>query len=477
MLSSKFRRFLLKVSISIFLTNIIAMAQPLPKFKKIKQDSTLIWGEAVLPKRNKAKERAQVNLLSKIQVTINSKFTDMTSEKRVGDSISLSSKSKSKISNYTGMYLKGLDRKYSKRDSMWSVIAYIHRDSLKSSFEHKKEKIIHYARNGIAALKKGDLEDGLKYLYWGYLLSRNYPYKLKLICLTGAKKQNPQLSFQNKISSTFDDITIKTKKCYKDGNVIMAPLQCYYKGNPISKAYFQYYSGYGTEYAVIENGKIDIPLYDKPVNDSRKLTLTFEYAYENSMVVDTQVEILHNFYSDIEFDNQKTIEIEFPWINKNETTQSQKITEKNKSDNKKDSSLYSNSKNNTDSVDKNQELVKKSKPVNIGTKKSKKQNKNVTEVSDINLSKAIQSLLKNIQDRKRFLKLLVQYKKLDKLYFGNKNDFDKKENSYVSIIDKNSVYALLYFNGEKYFNLKSNKKYIDLKSNFKGKRMIWIKEK
>lgn len=463
----------------IFLcSNILAQKQTEPQ--DLKNDSLFLWGEAVSNDRAEARQRAEVNLLSKIQVSINSSFMDMVSESQSGDSVSIKAKTRSQISNYTGMYLKGLKRIYIKKDNTWTVLVFIHKDSLRKSFKYRRDKITHYARNGIVAVKKGDLENGLKYLYWGYLLSRNYPDEMKIVCLTGGKSVRPRIAFQSKVSSILDNIKITARECYKDGSVIMAPLKFEYNGKPITKSYFNYYSGVGTDYAVIENGKIDIPIYDDPVSDSRKLTLNFEYEYFNEMSIDPEVKALHKFYKDVNFVNQKTVTIIFPW---NKDTLSQKDDTLLVSSD----SLQSNkSQGDTTQPDSANKIIDTAN--NRGSADSLKdasadsinnQPKPVSEKVAKKIeskTEAMQILIENKNDTHRFLQLLVQYKKLGKLSFGKRDDFAELSDIFVAIIDNKSVCNILLFTGKNYIDVESKIRYKDLKPKFKGKRLIWIKE-
>ncbi len=447
--------------------------------ESIKTDTLYLWGEAISQNRSKARQQAEINLLSKIQVSINSSFMDMLSESQSGDSVAIESETRSQVSNYTGMYLKGLQRKYIKQDNTWTVLAYIHKDSLKKSFNLRKEKIKHYARNGMAAVRKGDFENGLKYLYWGYLLSRNYPNKVKIVGLSGGKSVRPQIAFQSTVSSLLDNIKITAKECYKDGSVIMAPLTFEYNGKPINKAYFNYYSGVGTDYAVIENGKIDIPIYDQPVNDTRELTLNFEYEYINEMGVDPEVKSLHQFYKDINFVNQKTVTIIFPW-------------NKDRSPAAKDTQIVS-----SDSIKSNKNLIDTTDSDSTSIIADTAGNKSDSEITSEQTKASIDSLtmvkkmekdqlnpetesmqvlIDNKDDTKRFLQLLVQYKKLGKLSFGNRDDFADLNDLFVVILDKKNVCNILLFTGQNYIDIESKTKYESLETNFKGKRLIWVKE-
>jgi|GEM_PF-2510033 len=393
-------------------------SQPLES-SQIKSDPHYVWGEAEAAKREKARHQAEYNLMTKIQVSMNISITDIQSEHM--DSTEIVQKM------YTGMTLRGLQRIYKKQNPKWDVLAYIHEDSLKASFHSRRKKILSYVATGYTLLEQDKIGDALRNFYWAYLLMRAYPYDLTGQGIPGIEnKIHLQVLLQNIINRILQTISVQAEKCYKEGNVAIAPLRFIYKEQPIRHLNFVYYSGQGNEYVPLDatdNGSIDIPLYDTPTSRIRKLTLIVEYAYKSEMENDDSIKQLNDIFTSTSFNNLKNVTLVFPWIPPPA------------------------------------EAKKESPPSPIVPK-----------------TEALEVLYGNRYDTNRFLEVLEQYKKLGILKYGQRKKFGTGKGCYVAVANNSSVADILYFNGKEYIEVKSNNKYKNLHNTFSGKRVIWIRE-
>ena len=179
------------------------------------------------------------------------------------------------------------------------------------------------------------------------------------------------------------------------------------------------------EYASVEDGLSDVPIYDKITSQSRKLTISFVYAYANEMTSDPEIAGLYNIFKDIEFRKIKNVSVTFPWF-----------------------------KHEGKSVEK-----APSKDLMLPEPK--------TEAL---------SVLKLRRETVEFLDVLEQYSKLGILRYGRKNEFEDTVGCYVAVANDKEVIEILYYDGLKFISTKSGMIYSDLSKNFKGKRQIWIKE-
>lgn len=395
---------------------LVSLAQSVP-FEMIKADSSYIWGESVNENREEARRQAEVNLVSKVQVSMNIHFSDVMRETKTEDGIQSFEDTHANVQSYTGLLLKGLQRAYRQEGESWFVLAYLHRDSLRAAMQLRKKKIQEYVQQGVSAAKQMKIGEGLRNFYWGYLLARTYPNRIKFPSLDHTTPKTPQIAIQEKINKIFDNIEVTAESCYKEGRTIIVPLRFQYLGEKVADLYFSYYGGIGTEYAIVEEGAIDIPIYDEPTSRSRKLTLNIEYVYANEMGIDPEIESLHGIFNEAQFDNLKSVELTFPWI--------------------------------------------------------KAQHKR-TQFPEPR-SEAVEVLYDNKDNLQRFFEILGQYQKLGIIQYGKKESLGKRKDLFVAIADKKGVETILYFDGEKYIEYQSNTTLSEL-NKYKNKRAIWFSE-
>lgn len=413
------------------------------KIDKIKSDNSYIWGEGEAEDRNESQKMAESDLLSKIQISINVATFSEQSERETQEGTTFVDDFQKKHKSFTGLYLKGLDRIVTKTKKQWYVLTFIHKDDLKESFQLRKEKIKGYVISGKNSASQGRIGDALRNYYWGYLLALTYPDTIMFPSIKDKESNNPQVAITNLIKELIGEIDIVADICYQDGNIVMAPLNFRYKEIPIKDISFNYYSGMGTDYGLVEEGYTEIPLYDKPSSSTRKLTLKIEYVYENEMTTDQEILNLYDIFKENKFSALKSINISFPWIKSIPKPVARK------------------------KISTNIEDLTKIEPFKIPN--------NIEVYKIITKTEAIEVLKKRTEIRD-FFDVLVQYKKLGIIDFGRRSDFGNGEDCFVAIADENSVVEILYYNGTSFVNTNTNDTFLDLAQKFRGKRQIWIKE-
>jgi len=387
----------------------------------IKSNQDYVWGEAEGQDRGIVRRTADEDLITKIQVSI-----------FVSDSLVIEESSavyreeyKSLYTSFTNLYLKGLERiehrkKHrwlGKGSDDWLILSYIHRDSLANSFKLRQAKLRGYVITGLSAADASRMGEALRNLYWGFLLSQTYPETLSV---GSGIPSYPQVAIPNLINSILEDLQIEVEESYIDGDAVIAPLEFILRGKPVSEAYFSYYSGIGTEYAIVERGYVDLPIYDQPTSPTRKLTLAIEYKYTSEMSSDEEIAALYTIFGGKSVvNNLKSVELYFPW------------------------------------------LVSEPEPPAPFPEPS---------------TEALEALNERRTDLRDFLELLDQYKKLGFLNYGRRSEMGDLQNCYVAIADESKVVDILFYDGQRYVGLNSRKSYSDLSPHFKGKRAIWIRE-
>jgi len=386
---------------------------------KIKTNPEYLWGQERAKNKSDARSLAEEDLLSKIQISLSFVNIDEQSEVSLasGDIVS-TEKYTSKHKSVTSLNLKGLKRFERKKLWKWDVFSYIHLDSVKSSFNLRKRKIIGFVNTGNEALKNNRVGEALRNFYWGYLLASVYPDTINFNINNNTDSNYPSVVLMNLLKTTFEDVSFNDKDCYRDGFAIMVPMTATYQEKPISELLFNYYSGMGTDYAIMEDGFAELPIYDEPTVAKRKLSLNLDYIYEIDMRNDQEILSLYEVLDKQQFNNIKSININFPWLRPD----------------------Y------------------------------------VADESDFVVNTEAIDVLLQHKSTKDFINILDQYGKLGKLKFGKKSDFGNGDSCFVAIADKFEVSTLLYHSDNAYFDLINQKRYTELSSHFKGKTQIWIKE-
>ncbi|MEA3287011.1 MAG: hypothetical protein U9Q77_06515, partial [Candidatus Marinimicrobia bacterium] len=386
-----------------------------PERKTIEASSNYYWGNATASARTEARASAEQELLSKIQVTLNYKFESIVTETNaeLDERVMISSQS------YTNLLLKGLNYMDSKRFFKWNAFVYIHKDSVAAAFKIRRKKLEDYSELAGSALAEANIGEALRLYYWGYLLGKTYPDQISMRALDGSRKNiDAALGFQTAVKTILHRIAVRPGVCYQDGDVIMVPLFFTYADKPINNLLFSYYSGMGMDYGLVEAGQLELPLYDNPTMAKRKLTLNYEYLYENEMDDASETLILSTLFNTGGFPNVSTVSITFPWLKED-----------------------------------GQQLSSVVEPQ--------------TEVVDM--------LSQVREDINESLRVLSQYKRMGTISILPSGSNTTKTRCWVVLADKQKVHHLLYYSNNTYTDYNSGETFNTL-ADFKGYKSIWFQE-
>ena len=397
-------------------------AQNLASWQKIISDTDLIWGEGAGESAEEARQRADSDLLSRIQVSINISQSSKIYEREENETYKIDEEFTKDYSSFTGLYLRGLEHLTKQEGDRFRALAYISKKALDESFGRRKRQINDYIQQGLSAEKDNRTGEALRNFYRAYLLTFTYPDTININFTGMAPNADPSIALSNKINRIIEEIRVVSDTAYKDRDIIMAELSFKYRSKPVRSLRFSYYSGIGSgDIAEVIAGRIDIPLYDTPELPERKLVLSIEYVYEGEMAVADEIASLYRIFKDKTFNNQKTALLVFPWL---------------------------------------------------GGKKKKA----VEEWKDLTVSYPEPVLaLAKLHTKSDFERILVQYKKLNKISYGKKDDFNGGINCFVAILDENSLYGVFHYDGMEYTEVTSGRKLLKLFDEFKSKTQIWIK--
>ncbi len=402
----------------------------------IKRSGNYRWGEGVDENDIAIAEKVALESLSQsIYVTISSSYEEkVRSTTFKSNSANLSQRSDSTVRNlqtFSSIHLRGVEKIILQDTKPIRVLAYIHKDSLAVSMAHAKHNIRSWYLEAVKAEKSGEIGDALRIYYWTYLRTFTLFDTLTLEIDHGAY---PQVLLKERIETIISDLTVKADDCYNEMGVINAALQFSYLNIPVQSLDFTYYSGAGTDYGKVKNGrKSYIQLYYDPKRTGFLLPLNIDYAYVGEMRYDPVVEELYHIFSDRTFDTAIEVELYLPWNEVQDIISTQ--------------------------LDNDLEVSYKTEPI---------------------LSKWSSSIqiLSNIKGSSEFYESLSLYKQLQKLRVEDDASIllSNGQRIFAVVLNEKYVAALLNFTGEGFTDVRTGVVYKNLKDRFFGYHIIWIGE-
>jgi hypothetical protein len=430
------------VALSLF-SAIYGQEAEIAKYNRIKGDPAYIWGEGEHQYAEEAKKLALQALLNKIQVSIVSKIDETYKEQLTETGATFTQDFLRTHKSYSGLYLKGLDYISYQDRKLWKSLAFIQRDSLATSFELRKAKIIGYVQSGLSAANHGYAGECLRNYFWGYLLAKTYPDTIRLPAPIGDLSPVPAVALTNALNSALQDLQFRAGSSYIDGDVVIAPLTSTFRKKPTLGISFNYYNGIGTQWDFVDDGATRLTLYFQPTSSEQKITLNINYAYDTQMGFDPEIQEIYDiFKEEVEFKNMKNVDLYFPFV-------------------KQEAGMTAQNEPAPDEI---------SPPAPVRVYEPPK-----IDIAEPSRSKDFNNILMTLNEQSNsadFLEVLDQYRKLGYIKYGKKEDFPDSK-GYIAVVDEKITYSILYCNGAKYIDICSGKVWEDLQT-FKGKRQVWF---
>ncbi|MDP8240103.1 MAG: hypothetical protein P9X24_13520 [Candidatus Hatepunaea meridiana] len=406
------------------------------KEREIRGSEEYHFGEGRGVDETSAREAADKDLISKIHVSISSEHSSRVTEVATGDASNITDIFSTAHSSYSGLYLRGLEHLSFKEDNGCRAVSFIQVDSLEASYKAQEQKILDMIDRAHTAVAELRIGDALKEYYWAFLVSHTYPYTIRIDQSkdTGC---DPKGYITSEIRSIIKRITIDSKDCYREADVIMAPLQFYYQGQAVRNLRFTYYDGEGRPDGFIENGVVDpLPLYNQPTSRYAPQSLCIEYAYANEMRLDPEIKALYEIFKSKTFIADKSVRLKFPWIPGEDIAVNKTV--------KKEPSIR--------------------KPPEIKTKHE--WSRTVRVLAD---AKSCKDLFRAMED----------YVNLRRIRIGTgwKDVAEKGRQIFCVVYDADGVSATLYFDGRIFKDVKTGAAYTELGEAFGGKRIAWFSER
>lgn len=244
-----------------------------------------LYGEGRGYTLKEADEAALADLISKISVTVRSDFVGHEREVSNGDDVMSETEYRNVISTYSSATLANTQRIVIKDEPDAEVFRYVRKSEIDRIFRARADKVQEFVRNAEKALEKRQIDDALRYLYWGYSLvkSLRYPNEARFSC--GGEDVMLVTWIPYRIGEILGDISLSAIR--KSDTVY--DLIAEYGGEPVRSMDYVFFDGadYSGIYSVLDGqGIIEL----RPGYAGEYVTVKVEYEFAGMAVSDQEVE-------------------------------------------------------------------------------------------------------------------------------------------------------------------------------------------
>ena len=385
--------------------------------RSIKDSGYYYFGEGHDQTEEVARRQAKVRLLESITVAISSTTMDISRE----INFEVSEDYENVLLTYSSLSLQNLQTRTDQNRDGWYALSYISKSDLEDSFAQAKQNVRDMVKLALQAESEGRIGDALKRLYWAYLLTHTYVGELKL-GLDEIDVADARMAIERKMEKVGSNLSITAAPCVRSAGSSTTTLAFSHNGKPVQNLDFSYYCGEGDDQICISNGeKAYITIYKELTQRRVPLPLRIEYVYAGEMRSQPEVLNLYKIFKDKSIDLFVTVDLIMPWIPKERIEQPRK--------------------------------AQKTPVITILLPKP----------APRDWSYSIQ-VLADISDKHEFQKELTKLKDTGQLYSANDlSQLSASDRHYLALYCDQIVTALLYFDGNKYKNVRTGREYADYK--------------
>lgn len=271
----------------------------------IKTDSGYIYGEGWGETPGDADKAALQNLLSKIDLKVDSRFVSNEREETHNDNIELKTDVQSVLNTYSQATLTNTETfYYNDGDKGVYMLRYMTRDNLEKMFAARRDRVEDYVRNAVRSEEKGRVDDALRYFYRAYVLlhSLRQPSQEKLTI--NGEERNLEIWIPEAMRSILEQVEAQVAEVRKDNTVDMLFT---YKGEPVEGLDFTYWNGKTNSplHSVKDGmGQLSFPPDFKPED----VVVTVETRYEEQAISDRELEAMMGSFRHLSFPaSRKTV--------------------------------------------------------------------------------------------------------------------------------------------------------------------------
>ena len=267
---------LLVLLVSLFTTTLNAQ-----DIEEIKNSPDYLVGEGRGESLREADNEALRDLISKISVSVESDYSDVTSTLINGNDYNVNSAVKMVVNTYSNATLQNTERILVQDEPDAYVVRYVKRSDVEKIFEGRKNKLLDMVESAEKAERGLKIDDALRYYYWGYCLLQSLPNENEVVTPGGKLLIN---YIPERMNAIFSDLRVNEIK--KEDNYI--DLEIVYKGQPVTSLDYTYFDGldWSNLYSA-RDGKGVLEM--RPGASTENLRIKCEYEYASEAHIDKEI--------------------------------------------------------------------------------------------------------------------------------------------------------------------------------------------
>ena len=252
----------------------------------IKDNEEYLWGEGWDEEFKIADRDALEDLSSKISISVESGFENITEEIRDASGIDSRKACKLVVNTYSQATLQNTQRIVIENEPDAHVFRYVKRSEVDKIFESRRLKVFDMAASAARAVEKGKVDDALRYYYWAYCLLQSIPGANAVVDENGHVLTHWIPEQMNEI---FGEVKVQTIS--EENNV--AEVRVLFKDEPVTSMDYTYFDGmdWSNIYSA-KDGRGFIEL--RPGMTTENMKIKCEYEYSGEAHIDKEINTVVN---------------------------------------------------------------------------------------------------------------------------------------------------------------------------------------
>ena len=240
----------------------------------IKNSPDYLFGEGRGESLREADNEALRDLITKISVSVQSDYSDVTSTLINGNDYNVNSAVKMVVNTYSQATLQNTERVIISDEPNAFVVRYVKRTDVEKIFESRKHKLMDMVASAEKAERGSKIDDALRYYYWGYCLLQSLPNENEVVTPGGKLLIN---YIPEKMNAIFNGLRVN--KINEEGNYV--DLEILYKGQPVTSIDYTYFDGldWSNLYSA-RDGRGVLEMRPGAATDNLRIKCEYEYVGE-----------------------------------------------------------------------------------------------------------------------------------------------------------------------------------------------------
>lgn len=270
----------------------------------IKSDSHYIYGEGYGDTPGEADKMALQNLLSKIGMTVDSRFSMTEEESTANGKLQSNTDVKMVMNSYSQATVNNTETiNFRDKKGVCYVVRFMNRIELDKMFDHRKDRIEDYVRTALRQEEKGRVDDALRFLNWAFVLVHSLQYPAETKMRIDGEDQLLINWIPIKMREILDNVDVSIAKIGDDNSVDVFVT---YKGEPASGIDFTYWNGKND--TILNSVKDGIGQLSFETGDPvDEVMLVIETGYADASQSDRELEMLIGSFTPLKFPSSRKI--------------------------------------------------------------------------------------------------------------------------------------------------------------------------